>query len=58
MIDACSKKGCKDSATFAIYAMGYPAAMYIACDQHVGALLQMDMGYGGSTNEWIVRPKQ
>lgn len=54
----CDHMCCEDMATFAIFAVGYPAAMYIACDQHIGALLRWDMSAPGSMEAWTVRPRQ
>lgn len=51
----CRQDACPTPAVFAIFASGYPAAMAVTCEKHVGSVLLNDMRNPGSTEEWKVK---
>ncbi len=51
----CRNADCPTPAVFAVYAVGYPAAMAVAFDRHLGSVLLGDTKNPGSTERWDIR---
>jgi hypothetical protein len=51
----CRQEGCPTPAVFAVFAEGYPAAMAVTCERHLGNVLLNDTRNPGSTESWKIK---